>query len=94
MVPLLIGINSSGGTMSEFKKELLKNFQEALENLPDNIRDHVGGTYDLILECYHHQTSKQKEHIKSFRFEFVRLNDNTFQLEEFITKNRVIVNKE
>jgi hypothetical protein len=85
--------NSNGGIMSEFKKELLKNFQEALENLPDNIRDHVGGTYDLILECYHPQTPKQKEHIKSFRFEFVELDNNSFQLEEFITEDRVLVNR-
>ena len=78
--------------MSEFKKELLKNFQEALENLPDNIRDHVGGTYDLILECYHPQTQKQKEHVNTFRFEFVECDDNNYRLESIILEDRIIVN--
>ena len=82
-----------------FKNELLENFKIALEKLPDNIYEDCQGTYDLKLEFYQLSEVEEIESLQSYNFEFVELDNNTFQLEDYskyshILKEHYLINEE
>ncbi len=67
-----------------FKEDLLENFKQIVDHLPDNIRDYCHGTYDVKLEFYNVSKDETVETIRSYNFEFVELDNHNFELEQHI----------